>query len=349
MSTFDPTNVDLTTAKLADVLCYLYSGADDGADYLGARISSVFVILITSTVVTFFPVVAKRVRRLKIPNTAYLVARYFGSGVILATAFVHLLDPAYYEIGQNTCVGATGNWAQYSWPPAFALLCIVITFLLDFGASLYVERKYGIRHTHDEPVARYIAHDEEAAGAAQEEETSTNTSSTDEKALENEKSVQQQLAAFLILEFGVLFHSVIIGLTLGIVGSEFKVLYIVIIFHQAFEGLGIGARMSSIPFRPTSWLPWLLCSAYGLTTPISIAIGLAVRESLNLNSFNAMIVEGILDASSGGVLIYTSLVELIAHDFIFNPNRTSDPKELAVILTSFLAGIAIMSLLGKWI
>ena len=57
------------------------------------------------------------------------------------------------------------------------------------------------------------------------------------------------IAAFLILEFGVIVHSVIIGLNLGVVGEEFSTLYPVIVFHQSFEGLGIGARMSAIPFR----------------------------------------------------------------------------------------------------
>ena len=85
---FDPTNVNLNTASLEDVVCYLYGAGNDYNDNLAARISFVFVILITSTVVTFFPVVAKRIQALHIPNMAYIVARYFGSGVILATAFV---------------------------------------------------------------------------------------------------------------------------------------------------------------------------------------------------------------------------------------------------------------------
>ena len=85
-----------------------------------------------------------------------------------------------------------------------------------------------------------------------------------------EKSYRQQIAAFLILEFGVIFHSVIIGLNLGTTGSEFSTLYPVLVFHQSFEGLGIGARMSAIPFpKRLSWLPWFLCSGYGLTTPIA--------------------------------------------------------------------------------
>lgn len=88
--------------------------------------------------------------------------------------------------------------------------------------------------------------------------------SIDEKMTESmaEEGFRKQIAAFLILEFGVLFHSVIIGLTLSTAGwDEFKVLYPVIVFHQSFEGLGIGARLSAIPFpKRLSWMPWALCA-----------------------------------------------------------------------------------------
>jgi len=96
---FDPTSVNLDTADAAEIICYLSASGNDYNGQLGARISALFVILIVSTCVTFFPVVAKRVKWLKIPLYVYLFARYFGAGVIVATAFVHLLDPAYGEIG----------------------------------------------------------------------------------------------------------------------------------------------------------------------------------------------------------------------------------------------------------
>jgi len=96
---FDPTNVNLTSTDPVQVICALAASGNDYNGQLGARISALFVILIVSTCVTFFPVAAKRVRWLKIPLVVYLFARYFGAGVIVATAFIHLLDPAYSEIG----------------------------------------------------------------------------------------------------------------------------------------------------------------------------------------------------------------------------------------------------------
>lgn len=159
---------------------------------------------------------------------------------------------------------------------------------------------------------------------------------------------KQQISAFLILEFGVIFHSVIIGLNLGVVGSEFSTLYAVLVFHQSFEGLGIGARMSAIPFKPHSWLPWALCAAYGLTTPVAIAVGLGVRTTYNPNSFTANVVSGVLDSMSAGILIYTGLVELLARDFLFNPLRTKDSKRLAFMMATTFLGAGLMALLGKW-
>ena len=134
---FNASNVDLTTADPKDVICALNSSDNEYNGQLGARVSALFVIMICSSFATFFPVIAKRVPRLRIPLYVYLFARYFGAGVIVATAFIHLLDPAYSEIGPQTCVGMTGGWANYSWCPGIVLTSVMLIFLLDFGAERY--------------------------------------------------------------------------------------------------------------------------------------------------------------------------------------------------------------------
>jgi zinc transporter 1/2/3 len=363
MASFDPANVNLDNASLAEVVCYMNASGNDYNGQLGARVSSIFVILFCSTAATFFPVVAQRIPSLKIPVYVYLFARYVGTGVIIATAFIHLLDPAYGEIGPNTCVGLTGNWTQYSWVPAIVLAAVMVVFLMDFGAELYVESKYGIVkqddrgaivqgvHLHDAT----NLHDHHVSNPSSGKENLPSNSSQkttwnehEVDSIVAERSFRQQIAAFLILEFGVMFHSVIIGLNLGVAGDEFATLYPVLVFHQSFEGLGIGARMSAIPFKRNSWLPWILCSAYGLTTPISIAIGLGVRNTYNPNSNTANIVSGVLDSISAGILIYTGLVELMARDFLFDPDRTNDRRRLGFMIITMLLGAGVMALLGKW-
>lgn len=356
MAEFDPKSVDLDTADPAQVVCYLTTEGNDYDGRIGARVSAIFVILIVSTIFTLFPVVARHVKALHIPVYVYLFARYFGAGVIIATAFIHLLEPAYGEIGPNSCVGMTGHWADYAWCPAIVLVSVMIVFLLDFGASLYVERKYGINEDRGiqeavtgqpdrTPSLPVIKNNVEVE--AKEKISPSDWSDKDDPD-QLRRSFKQQITAFLVLEFGVIFHSVIIGLNLGTVGGEFGTLYPVLVFHQSFEGLGIGARMSSIPFPSGSWLPWILCLAYGLTTPISIAIGLGVRTTYSSGSFTASVVSGVFDAMSAGILLYTSLVELLARDFLFNPIRSKDNKQLLFMIVCVFLGTMLMALLGKW-
>lgn len=269
------------------------------------------------------------------------------------------------------------------------LTSITVIFLMDFGAEQYVDRKYGLAHgpnveslitdrpgsstegAHarpDEERAQSITHTQMHSGDQDEalhdrisgaqglRDVSKSDTDDSEKASRTltvaaleERSFRQQIAAFLILEFGVIFHSVIIGLNLGTTGEEFSTLYPVLVFHQSFEGLGIGARMSAIPFPPRlSWLPWVLCACYGLTTPIAIAIGLGLRNTYNAGSFTANLISGVLDAVSAGILIYTGLVELLARDFLFNPELTRSSRRLTFMMASVLLGMLMMSLLGKW-
>lgn len=412
---FDPHRVNLDTADPREIVCYMNASPNDYDGRVGLRISALFVILATSTSTTLFPVLATRIPRLRIPRYVYLFARYFGAGVIIATAFIHLLDPAYDEIGPASCVGMTKGWDSYSWVPAIAMTSVMLIFLMDFGAEWYVEKKYecadsdvsiekvittcpghttdGANSTddghssesHDDchgssrkpPSVGHDAHaghqflhsgDQDAQAppraaiavspttdSSRGHDTSKATIDIESHAFltgdspVSERIFREQIAAFLILEFGVLFHSVIIGLNLGVVGDEFNTLYPVVVFHQAFEGLGIGARLSSIPFpKRLNWMPWALCLAYGLTTPIALAIGLGLATSYESTSFTASIVSGILDSISAGILLYTGLVELLARDFLFNPSRTRDRTRVLFMLACLFAGCFLMALLGKW-
>jgi zinc transporter 1/2/3 len=165
----------------------------------------------------------------------------------------------------------------------------------------------------------------------------------------HESSPLAQIVAVIILEFGVIFHSVIIGLTLA-VDEAFKVLFIVILFHQMFEGLGLGTRLAALKLPPSyRWTPLVGAIVYGLTTPIGIAAGLGVRTTYNPNSTTALIVSGIFDCFSSGILLYTGLVELLAHEFLFNKEMTEAPiGQVAYAAGCVVFGAGIMALLGRW-
>jgi zinc transporter 1/2/3 len=132
------------------------------------------------------------------------------------------------------------------------------------------------------------------------------------------------------LEFGVVLHSILIGLTLA-VDEDFIVLFVVLIFHrqspsplplspalligvvETFEGLGIGSRLALLNLGERhQWVPVAGAIVYGFTTPIGIAAGLGVRTTYNPGSATASVVSGVMDATSAGILIYASLVEVRA-------------------------------------
>lgn len=76
---------------------------------------------------------------------------------------------------------------------------------------------------------------------------------------ESLESIYQRILNCLVLEFGIVFHSVFVGLSLAIAGDEFIALYIAITFHQLLEGLGLGTRFAS-----TTW-PKGSCGFPGLS------------------------------------------------------------------------------------
>ena len=75
---------------------------------IGVRISSIFVILVGSFLGTWFPVFAARHPGAGVPSWAFFIAKYFGSGVILATAFIHV---SYYCL---ICIGSCIDVLSFS-------------------------------------------------------------------------------------------------------------------------------------------------------------------------------------------------------------------------------------------
>ena len=117
-----------------------------------------------------------------------------------------------------------------------------------------------------------------------------------------------------------------------------------------FEGLGLGTRLSQIPLPPKyNAVPIIGALVYSFTSPIFIAIGIGIRSTYNPNSATASIVSGIMDSLSSGILLYTGLVELLAHEFLFNPEmKNKSTKHLVAACSYLAAGAGIMALLGRW-
>lgn len=332
---------------------------------MGLRISSIFVIMVGSMFGAVFPVFARQFGgKGAVPGWAFFIAKYFGSGVIIATAFIHLLAPAE-EALKNPCL--TGPITEYSWVEGIILMTIIVLFFVELMVIRFSHfgSGHGHGHSHDEeghvhyhidtaepmveelnPSKTHHMPGEDHLGHSREHHDADDS----EKDAAVSEDYAAQLTSIFILEFGIIFHSVFIGLTLAVSGAEFTTLYIVLVFHQTFEGLGLGSRLALIPWPNSKrFTPYILGLAYGISTPIAIAIGLGVRNSYPPTGRTTLIVNGVFDSISAGILIYTALVELMAHEFMFSSSMRKAP--IRQVLAAFMLlcmGAALMALLGKW-
>ena len=154
----------------------------------------------------------------------------------------------------------------------------------------------------------------------------------------------------LLLEAGILFHSVFIGMALSVAtGTSFLVLLVAISFHQTFEGLALGSRISAVRFEPNSVKPWLMALAYGTTTPIGQVIGLLIHNLYDPASQTGLLTVGVMNAISSGLLLFAGLVELLAEDFLSDESyQVLRGRRRLEACGSVVAGAALMALVGAW-
>jgi len=91
----------------------------------------------------------------------------------------------------------------------------------------------------------------------------------------------------------------------------------------------------------------IMSTFFAITTPIGIVVGMGIANSYDESSPTALIVQGVLNAASAGILIYMSLVDLLAADFT-HPKMQSNTGLQIMAHIALLLGAGLMSLLAKW-
>lgn len=399
-------------------------GKSFNGENMNARIASIFVLLVVSAAGSFSPILAIKYQSLGVPSWVIFVARYFGSGVILATAFIHLLGESNSSFA-SPCLGDA--YKEYLWGSALALMGSFTMFTIEVATQRLIDvkaKKSALKASNSlSSITDYQGSisskslvlkcnsfekklsipDLEIGGARQEaqldgynnsmenniennntkgaqehggsgdlshiSEHADNPSEIQKNSLADseshapslisvstqespidEQSAFQKIFNIFLLEFGIIFHSVFVGLSLAVAGEQFVTLFVAISFHQFFEGLGLGARFATAKWPPhMSRFPWYLSLAYSLTTPLGIAAGLGVRHLYLNNDNTSLLVVGIFDGFCSGLLIYSCLIEFMARDFLMDSDlRESSLGWLILAYVMFLLGTIFMALVGKW-
>ncbi|OLN91612.1 Zinc transporter 3 [Colletotrichum chlorophyti] len=139
-------------------------------------------------------------------HTVFLILKQFGTGIIISTAFVHLYTHAQLMFG-NSCLGGLGYEGTTS---AIVMAGIFLSFLVEYLGKRMVMRKMAAN-----------------PGAM--------------------TRLSPETVSVLVLECGIIFHSILIGITLVVAGDTFFLtLFVVILFHQMFEGIALGTRIAQL-------------------------------------------------------------------------------------------------------
>jgi zinc transporter 1/2/3 len=371
-----------------------------------------------------FPLVSRRASRSSSANTFVFYSQHFGTGVLIATAFVHLLPTAFMSL-LDPCLPQIWNKGYKPMAGVIAMTSALIVvgiemFLRMRGAGhshshgeswdsvptgdedghhdrsngtthpirlhqkKYRHVKPGVKLLSREPSLGDLEESEGLVGGASPLPESVLQNHTDREfngkyddresdldleelapAIDSDPEIQETaipaklspheeqkrlLIQCLLLEAGILFHSVFIGMAVSVAtGPPFVIFLIAIAFHQSFEGLALGSRIAAINFPKSSPRPWLMVLAYGTTTPIGQAIGLLVHRMYDPHSETGLLMVGIMNAISSGLLLFAGLVQLLAEDFLSDKSYSIlKGKRRRHAFVSVIAGAALMALVGAW-
>ncbi|KAK1584927.1 ZIP zinc transporter [Colletotrichum navitas] len=373
-------------------------GDEDAAYNTPLHVGALFIILAVSFLACAFPLAAAATPGVRVPRAFFFAVRHFGTGVLLATAFVHLLPTAFTLLG-NPCLSSFWVEDYPAMPGAIALAGIFLVTIIEMvfhpGRHMACVRGNGADDGVLSPQSAVSLNDDNsdngrgplemtrsrgAAGSLgrtlsrvgrgddQQAQTQSQTGDrlpkrVDEAAraarleaagpvvLSPAQQHQKDILQCMMLEVGILFHSVFIGMTLSVsVGNDFVVLLIAIAFHQTFEGLALGSRIAAIDWPSGSRLqPWAMALAYGCTTPVGQAIGLATHRLYSPDSEFGLVLVGTMNALSSGLLVFAALVELLAEDFLSDESwRVLRGRERVWACLLVFFGAFGMSLVGAW-
>lgn len=306
------------------------------SEALKYKLAAIFSIFFASTIGVCIPMLGRVFPILGPDRDLFFVMKAFAAGVILATGFIHVLPDAFENL-KSPCLNEH-PWGDFPFTGFVAMLAAIGTLMVDAHATAHFMR---LHKSQPENKGVVVGGEEAAVVPIHSHggvETSVHRVDTE---LLRSRVISQ------VLELGIIVHSIIIGIALG--ASEtpktIKPLVVALSFHQFFEGIGLGGCIIQAKFKARAVI--IMTLFFSLTTSAGIAIGIAISKGYEENSPTALIVQGLFDSASAGILIYMALVDFLAADFM-NPRMQSNRKLHLMSNASLLIGAGLMSLIAKW-
>ncbi|XP_027337826.1 zinc transporter 6, chloroplastic [Abrus precatorius] len=305
------------------------------------KVVSVFTIFVTSMAGVSLPVMLARYFQGKsLYDMAILVIKCFAAGVILATSLVHVLPDAFAALS-DCQVASRHPWKDFPFAGLVTLGGALMALVVDAVASSHVEHAHYAAMEAEEKEDEWRMEFVGGGGGGGDD--------SDSERVEELARLKQRLVS-QVLEIGIIFHSVIIGVTMGMSQNvcTIRPLVAALAFHQIFEGMGLGGCIAQAGFNFGTMA--YMCFMFSVTTPMGIILGMVLFSITGYDDSNpnALIMEGLLGSVSSGILIYMALVDLIAVDFFHNKLMNSNMWLKKVSFIALTLGSAAMSVLALW-
>ncbi|XP_030543907.1 zinc transporter 8-like [Rhodamnia argentea] len=339
----------LPSLVLGDCTCDAAGGQRNKREALKYKVGAIVAILLAGAAGVCIPLLGKVVPAVSPDKDVFFLVKAFAAGVILSTGLIHVLPDAFDHL-TSPCLDQN-PWGKFPFAGFVAMLSAIGTLMVDTYATSYYTRSHfskarpagdgdeenaaaGEDHDGHLHMHTHATHGHAHGSAYQDQELGSSD-------LLRHRVVSQ------VLELGIVVHSVIIGISLGTSGSAktVKPLMAALTFHQFFEGMGLGGCITQAKFKARATV--IMALFFSLTTPAGIAIGIGISDTYDESSPRALIVEGVLNAASAGILVYMALVDLLAADFM--SAKVQGDGRLQLLCNCFLLlGAGLMSFLAKW-
>ncbi|KAM7276570.1 hypothetical protein ACFE04_018436 [Oxalis oulophora] len=316
-------------------------GCHDKAGALKLKFIAFFTILLASIVGVTLPLFARTVSALQPDKDLFVIVKCFASGVILATGYMHVMPDSWEDLS-STCLPET-PWRKFPFTTFVAMVSAILTMMCDSMVMAYHGRH--VAKTEENPKTETgRVQNVEATFVAQENPNVYGHQVHDNFALANkENSLMRNRVVAQVLELGIVVHSVVIGLSMGASDNKctIKPLIAALCFHQLFEGMGLGGAEYKRNMKA------ILAFFFSFTTPFGLVLGYLLSNIYSEDSPTALIVVGLLNACSAGLLNYMALVDLLAADFM-GPKLQSSFKLQGIAYVAVFLGAGLMALMAKW-
>ncbi|XP_058748336.1 zinc transporter 8-like [Vicia villosa] len=317
----------------------------DIAKALRYKIAALISIMVASAIGVCIPLLGKVIPALSPEKDIFFVIKAFAAGVILSTGFIHVLPDAFENL-TSPCL-KEHPWGDFPFTGFVAMCTAMGTLMVETYATSYFQNQYSKKTPKQDKNHTDVEKDAEHEGHVHVHTHASHGHVHGHVSSDSSSELLRHRVISQVLELGIIVHSVIIGISLGASESPKTIRPLVgaLTFHQFFEGMGLGSCITQANFKNLSIM--VMGLFFALTTPIGIGIGIGITSVYDENSPTALIVEGIFNAASAGILIYMALVDLLAADFM-NPRMQKSGKLRLGCNVSLLLGAGAMSLIAKW-